>query len=50
MKVKPIEASPQLSIEDSKKIIKEVYDTKPHYKRGQRKKELMGKNDKTFLK
>lgn len=34
-KVKPIEASPQLSVEDSKKIIKEVY-TKPHYKRGQR--------------
>ena len=48
-KVKPIEASPQLSVEDSKKIIKEVY-TKPHYKRGQRKREKMGKNDKTFLK
>ena len=49
MKVKPIEASPQLSVEDSKKIIKEV-NTKPRYKRGQKKKELMGKNDKTFLK
>lgn len=49
MKIKPIEASPQLSIEDSKKIVEEVY-TKPHYKRGQRKREEMGKNDKTFLK
>lgn len=49
MKIKPIEASPQLSVEDSEKIIKEVY-TKQHYKRGQRKREAMGKNDKTFLK
>lgn len=32
MKIKPIEATPQLSIEDSKKIIKEVY-AKPHYKK-----------------
>lgn len=39
-KVKPIEASPQLSVEDSEKIVKEVYNTKPHYKRGQRKKEI----------
>ena len=45
MKIKPIEASPQLSIEDSKKIVEEV-NTKPHYKRGQRKREEMGKNDK----
>lgn len=39
-KVKPIKASPQLSVEDSKKIIKEV-NTKPNYKKIQKLKEII---------
>ena len=38
--VKPIEATPQLSEADSKKIIKEI-STKPNYKRVQKLKEIV---------
>ena len=40
--VKPIEATPQLSEADSKKIIKEV-NTKPNYKRIQKLKDIVNK-------
>lgn len=48
MEVKPIEATPQLSEADSKKIIKEV-STKPNYKRVQKLEQIINMNKEIEL-
>lgn len=48
MEIKPIEATPQLSEADSKKIIKEV-STKPNYKRVQKLEQIINMNKEIEL-